>query len=346
MTPTDPLYRPLICDPAAIGAAPLAGGWARFEAVQTLSLGVREPISSLETLAGRDAAAYQRLSAAREPILGLTLDRPRVMAVLNATPDSFSDGGRHLAADAAIAAGLAMLEAGADILDVGGESTRPGAEPVGVEEEMSRVLPVLEGLRAAAPDAALSIDTRKPSVARVAFAAGARLYNDVSALTYDPSAPETAAALIRRYDGALCLMHAQGDPRTMQRSPNYRDVLVEVAQFLAARMEAACAAGVPRARIIVDPGVGFGKTLSHNLSLLRGLGALHSLGAPILLGASRKRFIGALSGEEAAEKRAPGSIAAALQGVAQGAQIVRVHDAAETVQAVRVWMGMAEDAAR
>ena len=205
---------------------------------------------------------------------------------------------------------------------------------------------VLEGLRAAAPDAALSIDTRKPAVAKAAFAAGARLYNDVSALTYDPSAPETAAALIRRYDGALCLMHAQGDPRTMQRSPNYRDVLVEVAQFLAARMEAACAAGVPRARIIVDPGVGFGKTLSHNLSLLRGLGALHSLGAPILLGASRKRFIGALSGEEAAEKRAPGSIAAALQGVAQGAQIVRVHDAAETVQAVRVWMGMAEDAAR
>lgn len=332
------LLRPLICDRAAPDARRLAGGWAWFDAVEPLR--PAGPIVAAAALGRADPAAYRRLTAPRADLLGLSLDRPRVMGVLNVTPDSFSDGGRHLAAEAAIASGLAMLEAGAGMLDVGGESTRPGAEPVAEDEELRRVLPVIEGLRAAAPTALISIDTRKPAVARAAFAAGARLYNDVSALTFAPESLATAAELVERHDGAVCLMHAQGDPRTMQDDPRYGDVLGEVAQFLMTRCNAAIAAGVPAERILIDPGIGFGKTLPHNLTILRGLGALHSLGAPILLGVSRKRFIGALSGETEAARRAPGSIAAGLTGLEQGAQILRAHDVAETVQAVRVWRGL------
>lgn len=337
-TPIDPfLYRPLICDAAGPGALRLAGGWSHANALAPL-VGA----SSAVSMGQASPALRERFTAPRTPLLGLSLDRPRIMGVVNVTPDSFSDGARNLEVATAVAAGLAMLQAGADILDVGGESTRPGADTVPIDAELGRVLPVIEGLRAAAPQALISIDTRKPEVARAAFAAGARLFNDVSALSYDPASPMVAAELIERYDGAVCVMHAQGDPRTMQDNPQYGDVLVEVLRYLGDRLAVAEAAGAPRARILVDPGVGFGKTLSHNLTLLRGLAALHCFGAPILLGVSRKRFIGALSGEAQADRRAPGSIAAALAGVAQGVQILRVHDVAETVQAVQVWMGVHE----
>ncbi len=255
------------------------------------------------------------------------------MGVVNVTPDSFSDGGKFFALDAAVAHGVRLAAEGADILDVGGESTRPGAEPVPVDEEISRVLPVIERLRGRT-DAPISIDTRKPEAARAAIAAGASVWNDVSALTFSPESIPTAAAL--RCE--VVLMHAQGDPKTMQDNPQYADVVEEVCEFLAARMEACAAAGVAREKITIDPGIGFGKTLAHNLALLANLDRLAGI-APVLLGVSRKRFIAAIDkaangARPAPEDRLAGSLAAIL--VARGASIVRVHDVAATRQALAV----------
>jgi len=254
------------------------------------------------------------------------------MGILNATPDSFSDGGA--VPENALAERVARLIAeGADILDIGGESTRPGSDPVSAEEEWRRIAPAIEA--ATRTTALVSVDTRNADIARRALKAGARLFNDVSALTYDPD----SMAVARDYaaaGGAICLMHALGDPKTMQRDPRYDDVVREVRDFLAARVAACEAAGIPRAALIVDPGIGFGKTLEHNLTLLRNLAAFREIGCRILLGASRKGFIGTLSGEKDAAKRAPGSIAVALHGARHGADILRVHDVRETVQALAV----------
>ncbi|MGE0407992.1 MAG: dihydropteroate synthase [Amphiplicatus sp.] len=254
-----------------------------------------------------------------------------IMGVVNVTPDSFSDGGRFLSPEAAITHGLKLARDGADILDIGGESTRPGAEDAPLEEELARVIPVIEGL-AARTDIPLSIDTRKPEAARRAAAAGATIWNDVTALTYAAESLETAAAL----GCTVVLMHAQGDPKTMQDAPRYDDVVAEVAGFLAARLDAARAAGLAADKLIVDPGIGFGKTLAHNLALLAGLDRIAALGAPVLLGASRKRFIAALDRQAGPEARLGGSLAAALAGYARGAAIFRVHDVAETRQALRL----------
>jgi dihydropteroate synthase len=256
--------------------------------------------------------------------------------VINVTPDSFSDGGVLGDSAAAIAHGLALAAAGADILDIGGESTRPGAEPVPLQRELDRVMPVIEGLKIAGCALPVSIDTRKAAVAEAALAAGAVLFNDVSALIHDRRSIEIA-----RRAPAVCLMHAQGDPRTMQDNPRYGNVLLDVYDFLELRVAAAEAAGIPRARIIVDPGIGFGKTIDHNLALLRRMSLFHGLGCAILLGVSRKRFIGTLSGVAEARQRAHGSIAAGLAGLAQGVQILRVHDVDETRQAVQVWQAIA-----
>jgi dihydropteroate synthase len=255
------------------------------------------------------------------------------MGVLNVTPDSFSDGGRHLALPAALAQARALAEAGADILDIGGESTRPGAEPVPPEEEAARVVPVIAALRAEGVRLPISIDTRNASTARAALDAGADLFNDVSALAHDPASLPLAAAS----RCAACLMHAKGDPRTMQDAPAYDDVLLDVMDFLAARVGAAEAAGIPRARLLVDPGIGFGKTVAHNLALVRNLALLHDTGCAILFGASRKRFIGTLGGAPDARDRLPGSLAVALEALRQGAQVLRVHDVKETRQAAALW---------
>lgn len=260
-------------------------------------------------------------------------DPPLVMGIVNVTPDSFSDGGHWLDAGAAIAHGLQLEAEGADILDIGGESTRPGAEPIGVEEELRRVIPVIAAL-AKQVRVPISIDTRNAEVMRRAADAGARIINDVAALGYDPDALRVAAET----GLPVVLMHAQGDPRTMQLDPRYDDVVLDVCDWLAARISVCEAAGIPRARIVVDPGIGFGKTLDHNLALIGSLGILHGLGCPILLGASRKSFIGHLTGAEALD-RLPGSIATALLGAAQGVQILRVHDVAATRQALAVWEG-------
>ena len=278
-------------------------------------------------------ALLQRLCRPREPVAGLALDRPLLMGIVNVTPDSFSDGGRFLAADAAIDHALQLEAEGADILDIGGESTRPGSDAVDLDEECRRVLPVIQAL-AKRSRARLSIDTRKAEVMRRAALEGVHLINDVAALTHDPKAIETAAAT----GLPVVLMHARGEPRTMQESPIYADVVLDIYDWLEARVEACERAGIPRDRLIVDPGIGFGKTLAHNLSLLGSLGVFHGLGCAVLLGASRKSFIGRLTGA-AADDRLPGSIAAALIGASQGVQILRVHDVAATRQALAVWQG-------
>lgn len=273
----------------------------------------------------------QRLSAPRPTLAGLTLDRPRVMGILNVTPDSFSDGGELATIDAAVARARAMI-ADVDILDVGGESTRPGAQEVEVKEEISRTAPVIRALRAAGITTPISIDTRKAPVAEAALEAGADIVNDVSAFEFDPE----LADLVAERDVPVCLMHAQGRPDTMQDDPRYDDVLFDVLDHLEARIAVAEAAGVRRSNIITDPGIGFGKTLQHNVILLRALTLLHDLGMPILLGVSRKRFIGELGQADAAHERVAGSVAVALDGVLQGAHILRVHDVRETAQALRL----------
>jgi len=257
------------------------------------------------------------------------LSRPVVMGVLNVTPDSFSDGGRFLDADAAVRHGVRLAEEGAAFIDVGGESTRPGAAPVGIEEELRRVIPVIERLRAAT-SAVISIDTSKPEVMRAAAAAGAGLINDVRALR-EPGALEAALAS----GCAVCLMHMQGEPRTMQLAPAYRDVVGEVRDFLAERVRACRVAGFAADRLVLDPGFGFGKTLEHNLSLLRGLRELSPDGLPMMVGLSRKSMVGKLTGRPEGE-RLQGSVVLAVLAVLEGARIVRAHDVAATVEALTV----------
>jgi dihydropteroate synthase len=257
----------------------------------------------------------------------LKLDRPLVMGIVNVTPDSFSDGGRFFSAAAAIEHAHELIAEGADILDVGGESTRPGAAPVGVQEELDRVLPLVEALRGVP----VSIDTWKPEVMLAALAAGACMVNDVNALL-----AEGALDAVARSDAAVCLMHKQGDPQNMQQQPHYQDVIVEVIGFLRGRIAVAEAAGIARDRIAIDPGFGFGKTLAHNLALLRHMDAMCALGVPVLAGMSRKSMLGTITGRDVGERQAA-SVAAALIAVQRGAAIVRVHDVRETVDALKIW---------
>ena len=258
------------------------------------------------------------------------------MGVVNVTPDSFSDGGETLDADAAIARGRAMIAEGADIIDVGGESTRPGAAPLDPKDEIARVLPVIRAL--AFEGAVVSVDTCHAAVITAAVAEGARIVNDVSALTAEPGSLAGAA----RVGAHVILMHMKGDPRTMQDDPHYDDVVAEVAAYLAGRIEACVRAGIPRAKIAVDPGIGFGKTVAHNVALIANLKSLKALGCPVVLGVSRKSFIGKLSRGEPPKARLAGSLAAALAGIARGADIVRVHDVAETRQALAVAAAISE----
>ncbi|MFN4203307.1 MAG: dihydropteroate synthase [Tabrizicola sp.] len=330
-------FRPIaMTDPARpAGAFALAGGWCWFDRVEVLS---RAATGRVIPAAEVPAPVLHRLTAPRPAFAGLGLDRPRLMGILNVTPDSFSDGGRFLAPEAALAQGKAMAE-GAEIIDVGGESTRPGAAEVPVKEEIARTVPVIRALRDGGLSAPISIDTRKAPVAEAALAAGATIVNDVSAFNFDPD----LGLLVAGKGAPVVLMHAQGVPATMQDDPRYGDVLLDVYDALAARLARAEALGIDRARIVLDPGIGFGKTQGHNLTLLRGLSLLHGLGCALLLGTSRKRFIGAIGRAEAPETRAPGSIATALAGIAQGVQIIRVHDVAETRQALRLWQAMNTD---
>ncbi|HEX8441009.1 dihydropteroate synthase [Archangium sp.] len=258
--------------------------------------------------------------------------RTHVMGVVNVTPDSFSDGGRYFGTEAAVAHGLRLAEGGADVLDVGGESTRPGSPPVSAEEELARILPVLEGLRART-DVPLSVDTTKAAVAREALKAGAVLINDISGFHFDAELPRVVAEA----GAACCLMHIQGTPETMQKDPHYEDVVDEVLAFLEEGVAKAVAAGVPRERVLVDPGIGFGKTLGHNLFLLRRLGELRVLGRPLLVGTSRKAFLGRLTGGKPADERLAATLGSvAVMAAAGDADFVRVHDVAEVRDALAV----------
>jgi dihydropteroate synthase len=262
----------------------------------------------------------------------------KVMGVVNATPDSFSDGGRWMALGPALDHTRRLIADGADTLDIGGESTRPGAQPVPEAVELERVIPLIEAVRAES-DIPISIDTMKPAVAEAAVAAGATMWNDVTALGWSPTSLDTAAKL----GCDVVLMHMQGEPRSMQAEPHYDDVVGEVCAFLLARAEAALSAGVRRERIWLDPGVGFGKhALRHNLPLIASLDRVAALGFPVLLGVSRKRFIGALDDDAPADARLGGSLAGALWGAQAGVAMVRVHDVRETVQALRVWRAIGQ----
>ncbi len=330
--------------------ARLAGGLNWFSAVELLEIRESKRVSAelvsvqdLETrLDDSLSAQWERLTSARSPLqLGdrtIRLDQPQVMGIVNATPDSFSDGGQFADSADAASAGAQMSEAGAAIVDVGGESTRPGAKPVWEGDEIERIEPVIRQL--ASGGVAVSVDTRKADVMTAALKAGARMINDVSGLTYDDRSAETVAAA----GVPLVLMHHKGAPETMQDSPSYGDVVVEVYDWLEERIAAAEEAGIERSKILVDIGFGFGKTVAHNLELMNNLALFHSLGCPLVVGASRKRTIGALANEAPADQRLAGSIAFALKSVEQGAQIVRVHDVPETVQALKIWRGLRDQA--
>jgi dihydropteroate synthase len=315
-------FRPItMTDPARpAGALTLAGGWCWFDRVEVLSRAASGRIIAAQEL---PAPVRHRLTAPRAGFVGLALDRPRLMGILNVTPDSFSDGGRFLGAEAALAQAGAMAT----------------AAEVAIAEEVARTAPVIRALREGGLTAPISIDTRKAPVAKAALEAGASLVNDVSAFDFDPA----LGPLVAQSGAPVILMHAQGVPATMQDDPHYADVLLDVYDALAARLARAEALGIDRARIMLDPGIGFGKTQAHNLALLRGLSLFHGLGCPILLGTSRKRFVGTIGRAAAPQDRAPGSIATALAGVAQGVQVVRVHDVPETRQALRLWQALNTD---
>lgn len=330
--------------------ARLAGGLSWFSAVELLTIeGCRRASSellSIQQLQDRFdndiSDQWERLTGARPPLqLGprtIRLDQPQVMGIVNVTPDSFSDGGQFSDAAEAISGAAQMTEAGAAIVDVGGESTRPGAKAVWEGDEIKRIDPVIRQL--AGGGTAVSVDTRKADVMTAAIAAGARMVNDVSALTYDLRSAEVVASA----GVPVVLMHHRGKPETMQQDPRYEDVVVEVYQWLEERIAEAEEAGIARGNILLDIGFGFGKTVAHNLELMNNLALFHSLGCPLVIGASRKRSIGALSNEAHVTERLGGSIAFALKAVEQGAQIVRVHDVPETVQALKIWRGLRDQA--
>ncbi len=305
---------------------PLAGGLCWFDKAVIHERGAGQK----KVMAGDlPKEVLDRFIAPRAPVCGLDMRRPQVMGILNVTPDSFSDGGLFDKPEAAIAHAQAMIREGVSIIDIGGESTRPGAAVVPVEEEIARAAPVIAAIRSDS-DVPISIDTRKGPVGHAAINAGASLINDVAAFTYDPALLDVAVAA----KAPVCIMHAQGTPETMQQDPKYDDVLLDIYDFLEERVATAEAAGIPRNQIIVDPGIGFGKTLEHNLTILRGIAIFHGLGCPILLGASRKRFIGTIGGGQDAADRLGGSVAVALFGARQGVQILRVHDIFATKQAL------------
>lgn len=330
--------------------ARLAGGLNWFAAVELIRIGDGRRVGTELVSAGDVesrfdddmAAQWRALTGSRVPLqLGertIRLDQPQVMGIVNATPDSFSDGAQFADAAAAADAGAEMAGQGAAIIDVGGESTRPGARLVWEGDEIERIVPVIRQL--ALGGTAVSADTRKADVMTAALEAGARMINDVSALTYDGR----SAGILAASSAPVILMHHQGSPETMQQNPHYDDVLVEVYEWLEERIASAEEAGIARDRILIDPGFGFGKNVGHNLELMNGLALFHSLACPIVVGASRKRTIGALSAEAPTDRRLGGSIAFALKAVEQGVQIVRVHDVFETVQALKVWRGLRDQA--
>lgn len=320
-------YRPIPCVDPIKGAEQLAGGWAKFASAERITRDGSEIVPLTEV----PSSWMERLTSDRASLGQVSMAAPQVMGILNVTPDSFSDGGRFRDFSTAMEQARAMHSHGASIIDIGGESTRPGAAEVPSDEEIARVTPVIAELRSQS-EIAISVDTRKAPVAEAAIAAGASIINDVSAFEWDQGLGDVVA----KSGLPVCLMHAQGDPQTMQADPKYDNVLLDVYDYLESRVAFAESKGIPRHQIMVDPGIGFGKTVQHNISLIRGISLFHGLGCPILLGVSRKRFIGVIGDAGVATDRLGGSVAVALWGVTQGVQVLRVHDTFETVQAIKL----------
>jgi len=325
-------YRPIAQIDAArpCHAAPLAGTWAWFTHVEELSRDAPPRIIPADAVPG---PALARLTAPRPAIAGLSLEAPRIMGILNLTPDSFSDGGEFSDLEKALDQAQRMLDEGADMLDLGGESTRPGAVEVPVEVEIARTAPVIAALRARGVTAPISIDTRKSAVARAALEAGANLINDVSAFHFDPNMAATAA----RAGAPVALMHAKGLPDAMQDNPDYGDVLLDVYDSLETQLRTAEAAGIARRNILVDPGIGFGKTDTHNMALINRISLFHGLGCGILLGVSRKAGIGRIGAIPDPHDRGPASAAIGLYALGQGVQMLRVHDTEVHRQMIALW---------
>ncbi|MBL4750805.1 MAG: dihydropteroate synthase [Amylibacter sp.] len=325
-------YRPIAqidrCRPK--GAVAIAGGWSWFTHAERL---VRGGDAQVVPIADIPETVLDNISRARNPVCGLDMATPQIMGILNVTPDSFSDGGQHHSFDDAVARAKKMSDQGADLLDIGGESTRPGADFVENRDEINRTMPVIQALQTAGITTPISIDTRKADVAKAALNAGAVMFNDVTALQYDVDSLPLACEM----QPFVCLMHSPSDPKTMQNDPIYANVLLDIYDHLEQRVAACIDAGLPKDRIIVDPGIGFGKTLDHNLQLIRGLSLFHGLGCPVLLGVSRKRFIGTLGDAQEPADRVPGSLAIGLEGLRQGVQFLRVHDVWQTRQAINLW---------
>lgn len=317
-------YRPIVQQDLVrpAGALPVAGGPGWFYHVECLR---RDTKPKVVTVWDVPQDTLDAISMPRADVLGLSMSTPKIMGILNVTPDSFSDGGVHEAPSQAVRRGHEMIVNGADMIDIGGESTRPGAATVSVESEVARTEPVIRALRHAS-DVPISIDTRKSSVADSAIQAGANMVNDVSGFTYD----RALGAYCARKGLPVCVMHAQGDPETMQFEPRYDDVLLDVYDFLAAQVIFLIGLGIPKDLIVVDPGIGFGKKLPHNLALLNRISLFHTIGCPILIGVSRKKFIGELSGVATPSERVHGSVSIALSAAAQGVQFLRVHDVRAT----------------
>ncbi len=331
---------------------PLAGGNAAFTMVEALA---RRPDGGIDSaiapfprirawaeagdarISAHVTARLEALGANRPAWAGLSLERPLVMGIVNVTPDSFSDGGSFADPARAVAHGRALLAAGADILDIGGESTRPGADPVAPEEEIRRIAPLIEPLVTAG--AVVSVDTRHATVMTMALAKGARIINDVTALGGDPE----SLGVVARSGASVVLMHMQGEPKTMQAAPTYALASLDVLEALALRVAACEHAGIPRARIVIDPGIGFGKAPQHNLELLSRLSLFQALGTGVMIGLSRKSLVGRIV-QAPVDQRLPGSLAGALHALAEGVQIVRVHDVAETRQAIALWQAIADGA--
>ncbi|MCY4207290.1 MAG: dihydropteroate synthase [Roseovarius sp.] len=310
-------------------ALPVAGGWAWFNKVEKIERNGKSEIISAYDLPG-DVA--KRISLPRSHINGIDVGTPSLMGIINATPDSFSDGGKHDTPHSAMSRILEMINDGTDIIDVGGESTRPGALGLEVKAELDRVVPIIESIRENC-EIPISIDTRKLAVAKAAVDAGANMVNDVSGFFFDPE----LARFCADRNLTVCIMHSRGIPETMQINPEYGNVALDVYDYLHDRMEALSSIGIPRSNMVADPGIGFGKTINHNLEIIRNLALFHSLGCPLMLGASRKGFIGSIGGRNEPRNRVSGSIAVTLFAIAQGVQFHRVHDTGNQAEAIRLW---------
>jgi len=328
-------YRPIVSNlfSSNEGAFRLSGGWAFFDKVEVINRNEKSKIICAKEIPHE---ALEELTVKRPNLLNFSFSAPHVMGILNITPDSFSDGGLFVDTDVALNEVHKMIDCGVSILDIGGESTRPGAETLRPAEEIERILPVINKIRTLNSTIPISIDTRKSEVWRISKEAGANMLNDISGMNYD----KCMAGIVKKTNSPLCIMHSRGTPQNMKDHAHYENILLDVYDYLENTINKCMMAGIPKKNIIIDPGIGFAKTLEHNLTILRGLSIFHGLGCPILLGASRKKFIGTIALEKNPLKLGSGSVTVALEAINQGVQMLRVHDVFETMQALRLWKSL------